>query len=88
MHWDKYNEILEQEKKAVRRKDMKVTDRCCGNSPGKSHTRVHDTDEFGNRLTHYPEVKRVSPKKVLQAKTPQKKQSQIINIQTPEVNFK
>jgi hypothetical protein len=80
VHWDKYYEILEQEKQAVKKKDMKLTFRCCGNSPGKSHTRVHDTDEFGNRLFHYPKVTRTTPKKVLQAKVPERKLSQIINI--------
>ena len=44
VHWDKKKEILNQEKKRVQ-SPIKDTKRCCGNSPGKSHTQTCDEKE-------------------------------------------
>jgi len=51
VHWDKGNELLDQEKGNKRR--FTATDRCCGNSPNKSHTKVHDTTMMGERTIKY-----------------------------------
>ena len=95
MHWDKKHELLDQEKPFVKaRSYKKMTDRCCGHSPGKSHTKVHDLTNEGERVWAYPEVKRPlkrqpkTPEKVLTAHTPVKtspyrQQSKCINITTP-----
>jgi hypothetical protein len=45
VHWDNGKELLDQEMK--RGKAYNYTDKCCGNSPGKSHTFVHDGDCTG-----------------------------------------
>ena len=51
---------------------MKPTDRCCGNSPNKSHTKCHDVDQNGKRRWSYVGAvesvsRRVTPKKELVA---------------------
>ena len=95
VYWDKNCELLDQEKPYVKARTYKqITDRCCGHSPGKSHTKVHDLTEEGERVWTYPEVKRPlqrqpkTPEKVLSAHTPSKsspyrQQSKCINITTP-----
>lgn len=45
IHWDPKQQLLDQEKKIVK-KEPKPTKRCCGNSPGKTHTQNHRNDKL------------------------------------------
>ena len=89
IYWDRGNQILEQDKKGKKR--FKLTDRCCGNSPNKSHAHVHDTDVKGDRVSvysasqnsrFYKPFTEAKPKNlgVKRKSTAQK----IINIETPQ----
>ena len=84
VQWDKAQEILEQEKNKVNH-PLPETDRCCGNSPGKSHT---NRDHSGSASPTHKRIKSaiVSVKKTLQAsparKMRVKEENQIINIST------
>jgi hypothetical protein len=57
VHWDKGNELLEQEKAFSKKGAWREpTDRCCGNSPGKSHTKLHDYDGLLNSEDYRKQV--------------------------------
>jgi hypothetical protein len=64
--WDKKNALLEGEKSAAE-KPIKVTSRCCGNSPGKSHTHVHDFECANPEEVSRFETNQRTPNKSLRA---------------------
>ena len=51
--WDNDHDLLTTEAENVQ-KPIQKTDRCCGNSPGKSHTRIHDTSPDYVEVTRTP----------------------------------
>jgi hypothetical protein len=66
--WDKDHDLLTIEADLVE-KPISKTDRCCGNSPGKSHTRVHDTSPDFVEVTRTPFSRPKSPPQHLPLKT-------------------
>lgn len=84
--WDKDHDLLTTEVDKVEKPVLK-TDRCCGNSPGKSHTRAHDTSPDFVEVTRTPLVRPRSPALNLPLKTlqasPNKQDKKIVIKQQP-----